>query len=121
MKRSALAAVLVVAACAAPAVPSSDPRVVVLADSGVAVPQPPHVSVNETGITHVSLELANPTGHDLVVEATTDWFDNDLHAIGSLLSAPKRLAVPRLGTAELELVSPAPRAVTFRVHIAPGA
>jgi hypothetical protein len=120
-KRPALAVILVVAACAAPAAPSADPHVVVLPDALVVAPQPPHVSVDETGIAHVSVELFNPTGQDVVVQATTDWFDNNLHAIGGLLSAPKRLAVPRLGTADLETVSPTPKATSYRIHIAPGA
>jgi hypothetical protein len=118
--RAALALTLAVAGCAAPPPASSDPRVVVLPNAEVVAPQPPHLSVNATGITHVSVGLVNPTGHDVVVESTTDWFDNNQHAVGGLLSAPKRLAVPRLGTASVESVSPGPNAVSFQIHIAPG-
>jgi hypothetical protein len=116
---AALALIFAITGCAAPLASSSDPRIVVLPDAGIVVAQPPHVSVNGTGITHVSVGLANPTGHDVVIEATTDWFDNNQHAVGGLLSAPKRLTVPRFGTTSLESVSPSLSAVGFQIHIAP--
>lgn len=115
-----LQAVSCLSGCAQPVL-SADPRIVVRADSGVVVDTPLHVSVDGTGMTHVSIELHNPGSRDVMVSCVVDWFDGAGHPAVGLTAFPTRVAVAAFAAESCETVSPSPATRTFRAIIGPAA
>jgi len=101
---------------AQPPLPPPDTRVYVTPDAGVyadpAILRPGYPIQG-------SVRLINPTSTDLAIKQTTDWFDASGLHITTVLSAPERMVVPRLGDAYIKLVAPTPNAVQFQVRVEP--
>ena len=119
MRHSALLLVLLASGCA-PAPPLSvDSRITVLPQSGVIVAYPPLVTVDAHGITDVSIELRNPSPHDVAVNCIVDWFGSNGQPVGGLSAQPSRISVGAYAAEFCRTVSPNPGARVFRAAINP--
>ena len=108
------------AACAPPAPPravSLDPRVAITPDAAVFADAP--IMGMQSSLLSVSVRLSNPRGADVPVLQTMDWIDAAGVPIRSVMSAPRRMTVPRFGDATVQGIAPSPAARDFRLRVEP--
>ena len=71
------------------------------------------------GITDVSIELRNPSPHDVAVSCIVDWFERNGQPATGLTAQPTRVSVGAYAAEFCRTVSPDPGARVFRAAINP--
>jgi hypothetical protein len=104
------------AACAPPP-PPGDPRVTLVPGLPLTA-DVPNVST-ENGLLRVVVVLSNRTDRDVAVLAMAEWTDEAARPLRSVMSAPRRLTVPRFGNANLDSLAPNSAAAGFHVNVQP--
>jgi hypothetical protein len=105
-------------ACAAPPPPPpADPRVF-LSPGLPLIADAPNVS-SENGLLRVVLHISNGTDRDVPVLVTTEWVDGASRPLRSVMSAPRRVTVPRFRDVTVDSLALAANAAGFRVSVEP--
>ena len=119
LRAAALMLPLALLSCAAPPPlpPPTDPRISLAPGLPISADAPSVSTTN--GMMRVAVLLSNGTDRDVPVITTTEWIDAAAQPMRSVMSAPRRMTIPRFGDATIDSLAPRSDAVGFRVNVAP--